>query len=112
MEPEAGLVQPLVVLRSGSHHDAIRCVAEVSLRAYLASPERPEWGQWLSGIFTKSVRRAKAGELARLAPGAAAEVRHGDAAALGTLPRRQHAEEPRQAPGLRHGVAPIGVLWR
>jgi hypothetical protein len=55
------LVQPIILLRSGSHEDAIRCVAEASLRAYVSAPDLPEWEQWLAGSFTKKVRRASRG---------------------------------------------------
>lgn len=55
------LVQPIVLLRSGSHEDAVRCVAEASLRAYVSAPDLPEWRQWLAGSFTKTVRRASRG---------------------------------------------------
>ena len=86
------LVQPIVLLRSGCHEDAVRCAAEVSLRAYLAAPDRPEWQEWLSGIFTKTVRRAKATEYEKArVEGALAEVRHGEAAALGFAPFPAHA---------------------
>ena len=53
------LVQSIVLLRSGSHEDAVRCVAEASLRAYVSAPDLPEWAEWLAGSFTKTVRRAK-----------------------------------------------------
>ena len=51
------LVQPIVLLRSGSHEDAVRCVAEASLRAYVSAPDLPDWEAWLAGSSTKTVRR-------------------------------------------------------
>ena len=83
----AELVQPVVLLRSGSHEDAIRCVAEASLRAYVAAPDLHEWQEWLSGIFTKTVRRAKPAEYEKAkGAGALVEVCHGDARALAFAP--------------------------
>jgi peptidyl-tRNA hydrolase len=85
--PTPGLVQPIVIARTGSHEDAVRCAAEASLRAYLAAPDLPEWQDWLSGIFTKTVRRAKPAEYEKArAVGALAEVCHGGASALAFAP--------------------------
>lgn len=81
------LVQPIVLARTGSHEDAIRCVAEASLRSYLAAPEMPEWQEWLSGIFTKTVRRARPAEYEKArGAGALCEVHYGGASALGFAP--------------------------
>lgn len=86
------LVQPIIVARTGSHEDAIRCVAEASLRAYLAAPDLPEWRAWLAGVFVKTVRRAKAAEYEKAkGAGALAEVRHGDARAVAFPPRSADA---------------------
>ena len=81
------LVQPIVMLRFGSHEDAVRCVAEASLRAYVSAPDLPEWEQWLAGSFTKTVRRARPAEYEKArAAGPLAEVRRGEAAALAFAP--------------------------
>lgn len=80
-------VQPIVLARSGCHEDAVRCAAEASVAAFDACPDLPEWGLWLSGPFTKTVRRARPAEYEKArACGAAAEVGHGDARALGFRP--------------------------
>ena len=75
------------MLRSGSHEDAVRCVAEASLRAYVSAPDLPEWEQWLAGSFTKTVRRARPAEYEKArAAGPLAEVHRGEAAALAFAP--------------------------
>ena len=52
-------VQPIVVTRSGTHQDVIAAAALASLGAYQLFPEVPSWNQWMSGRFTKTVRRAR-----------------------------------------------------
>lgn len=84
-------VQSVVLLRSGSHEEAIRAVAESSVRAWLQSQDDPAWAAWLSGPFVKSVRRAKAGAFWKLAEDDAdnhALVQVGDAAAIAYTPTR------------------------
>lgn len=57
------LVQPILVHKnSGSHLDVVVAVAQASVGAWMASKHIPEcaerWDKWLSGPFTKTVRRA------------------------------------------------------
>lgn len=57
------LAQPILVAKGGTHTETIACAARASLAAYitplLAGQDiDPAWKQWLSGQFTKTVRRA------------------------------------------------------
>jgi len=85
MDPDE-YVQPIVVSRTGTHEDAVTAAAQASLRAYLLDPDDPQWQAWLGGAFTKTVRRAKPGQLAALRPQAAVAVQQGQALALGFPP--------------------------
>lgn len=82
------LVQPIVLLSRGTHADACRGAALASVTAWLAHHEHPSWEPWLSGWFTKTVRRAKNEHaLARaLDAGPAVVERVGDAAAAALVP--------------------------
>ncbi len=53
------LVQPILVVKSGTHEELVRAVATASLQAYLDSKDHPNWLPFLSGRFTKSVRRTR-----------------------------------------------------
>ena len=90
-------VQPIVVLRSGTHEDAVRAVALASVLAWVntamrkdsnpeAMPGVANWQPWLAGRFAKSVRRAKAGQFAALVPHASSVVECGDAKAAAFAP--------------------------
>lgn len=81
-------IQPIVVRRSGSHEEMIAAVASASVLAYAESADDPSWVQWLSGPFTKSVRRGTNGQvtLASTLPEAQSTVDVGDAEAHGFLP--------------------------
>ena len=99
-------VQPVVVLRAGTHEDAVRAVALASVLAWVhtsgaggtdddtAAPGAENWRPWLSGRFAKSVRRAKAGQFAALAPTAAAIVEIGDAKAAAFTPTTYPGMDP------------------
>lgn len=57
-----GLVQPIIVMNTGSHENVVTGVA---LACYISygmrnNPQAPvyDWDKWLAGPFTKSVRRA------------------------------------------------------
>lgn len=57
-------VQPIAVLKTGTHLDTITAAAIASTN--LLEVRDHTWDKWLDGRFTKSVRRASAGDLGRL----------------------------------------------
>ena len=81
-------VQPIAILKTGSHWATIKAAAAASVLAYLNDAERaPQWDEWLAGPFAKSVRRTDEAGLRKaglVEPHA--EVRIGDAVALATRP--------------------------
>lgn len=81
-------VQPIAVLKTGSHWATIKAAAAASVLAYLNDAERaPQWDEWLAGPFAKSVRRTdEAGLRKARSVEPHAEVRIGDAVALATRP--------------------------
>lgn len=67
LETVSKLVQPIVLLVDkadpAAHTDGVRAAALASVRAYAQDLNRPDgpdasWAKWLSGPFTKTVRRA------------------------------------------------------
>lgn len=60
------LVQPIVVLRSGSHEDVVAAVAVASVTAWLNRESETLWDEWLAGAYGKTVRRAKPAQFARV----------------------------------------------
>lgn len=80
------LVQPIALRRSGTHEDALLAVARASTLAYYNTPDDPAWDLWLSGRFTKTVRRAKPAQFDALRDTAAAEAVSDEAAALAFAP--------------------------
>lgn len=91
------LVQPILVAKGGTHTETILCAARASLAAYLTPflsghPVSTSWEPWLTGRFTKSVRRAprshldKALEHAAAAGWDVAGQQIGDSAAVATIP--------------------------
>lgn len=58
------LVQPILLTKTGYHLDAVMASALASIEAYLVHPDEPAWSHWLSGAFTKTVRRGTAGQFA------------------------------------------------
>lgn len=59
----SNLVQPIVVTKNtGSHLDVVVAVAQASVGAWVLTKDDPGcasvWDEWLSGPFTKTVRRA------------------------------------------------------
>jgi peptidyl-tRNA hydrolase len=56
------LVQPILVDKTGCHYGTIRAAALASTLTWLVdAPQHPEpWATWLSGPFTKTVRRVNA----------------------------------------------------
>lgn len=67
MEPN-DLVQPIVVSknRASSHEQVVSSVAHASCWAFLKTWQDPIWREWLSGRFTKSVRRATPGQIMKM----------------------------------------------
>jgi peptidyl-tRNA hydrolase len=96
MNATPSLVQPIVLLVDkndpASHRDSILAAAIASVDAYagLRWVEAPEWAQWLSGRFTKSVRRADLKTFTKLAADednkSASNVTVGKARALAYVP--------------------------
>ena len=70
------LVQPIVVSKNSTstHEQVVSYVAHASCWALIKSFDDPIWKQWLSGRFTKSVRRATPGQIAKM-PSPAFQVR-------------------------------------
>lgn len=86
MDIEA-LVQPIVLRATGTHENAVEAAARASVSAFPGEPT-DMWVRWLSGRFTKSVRRAKPALFARLADEFGATIVDvGDAAAFALSPR-------------------------
>lgn len=87
-------VQPIALLRSGCHEDAVKAVALASVLAYVHTGDAPAWESWLDGRFAKSVRRAKAGQFAALTPDAASVVEVGAAKAAAFIPSTYEDLDP------------------
>lgn len=81
-----GLLQPIVVRRTGTHEDMVVAAARASVAAWLADPENPAWTPWLAGSFGKSVRRARPVEVEKVREFMLASVKVGDAEAFAGLP--------------------------
>lgn len=93
--PDYEYVQPIALLRSGTHEDAVRAVALASVMAYALHPEEPQWDRWLSGPFAKSVRRAKKrGPFEAVAAISAARVHVGEAEAAAFIPTTYPEMDP------------------
>lgn len=62
------LVQPILVVDTGTHEDTVRAAAEASLEIYRRTNSSYEdsWKEWLSGMFTKTVRRINEKEFYKL----------------------------------------------
>jgi peptidyl-tRNA hydrolase len=87
MDMQDPLVQPIAVLRSkGSHEDVVVAVALASVQALLADRDNPAWAHWLSGKFTKSVRRGTQSQMDACRDKALSIVKVGDVEAMGFLP--------------------------
>lgn len=81
------LVQAIVVHKGrGTHEEVVQAVAKASVLAWLQTPELPSWEHWLSGRFTKTVRRASPAQIEALAPMVKATVTHGDVEAFAFEP--------------------------
>jgi len=118
-----GYVQPIMLLvdktNPASHIDAVHAAALASVLAFAGeslSHEDPDpsWAAWLSGPFTKSVRRADAKTFEKLALKFAdeehADIHIGKARAM-RFPAhhlRGNVPAPVQAAGLRNGPSRTG----
>lgn len=81
------LVQPIAISKGrGSHEEVVHAVALASVLAWLNHPDRPSWEQWLSGRFTKSVRRGTPSQMAAVSPLNMSFVRIGEVEAMGFEP--------------------------
>jgi len=101
------LVQPIAVNKDGTHEQTVRAVAQASWLAYTRNYKtNPEpWEQWLSGPFTKSVRKAndKTLNLVRDTIPGSVPVMCGNAWVIGFPPM----EEPLPTPIKRMQVADL-----
>lgn len=86
MSGYTGLLQPIVVRRTGTHEDMVTAAARASVAAWLACPEDPAWVPWLAGPFGKSVRRARPVEVEKVREFMVASVAVGEAEAFAGLP--------------------------
>lgn len=90
------MVQPIAVLKTGTHWATIKAAAAASALAYLTEPTPgPEWEAWLGGPFAKSVRRADQRALVQVRQSVPhVEVQMHGAVAVATRPYA-YAELPR-----------------
>lgn len=95
-----GLIQPIVVRRSGTHEQMVEAAALASVAAWFAEPDAPVWEEWLSGAFAKTVRRARPVEVEKVQPYVVAAIRVGDAEAFAMLPHDK-ATLPREVAKLQ-----------
>lgn len=90
-------VQPIVVDKAGAHEATVTCAAVASVLTYLFRDpaDAPLFDAWLSGPFTKSVRRAPSAQLPALAQAHAGALVHiGASRAVAFAPVR-YADLPR-----------------
>lgn len=66
-------VQPILVAKGGTHAATVAAAARASVLAQAADPTNPSWDLWLSGPFTKTVRRTTAAKLTAAHEAAAAQ---------------------------------------
>lgn len=86
MSGYTGLLQPIVVRRTGTHEDMVTAAARASVAAWMACPDDPAWEPWLAGSFGKSVRRARPVEVEKAREFMVASVAVGEAEAFAGLP--------------------------
>jgi peptidyl-tRNA hydrolase len=86
MSTYQGLIQTIVVAKSGTHEEMVEAVARASVHAWLATPDNPAWAPWLAGSFGKTIRRARPIEIDRAKDHVVSAVRVGDAEAFACLP--------------------------
>ncbi|MCL2091978.1 MAG: hypothetical protein FWH11_12415 [Micrococcales bacterium] len=92
------LVQPIVVDKAGTHLATIRAAAVASVLCWYAGRLDEVWAVWLSGPFTKTVRRAKTAQVLALAqmPGSVTVGRPGDPGFAVALPPVRYTDLPRE----------------
>ncbi|WP_207345672.1 peptidyl-tRNA hydrolase [Arthrobacter sp. E3] len=94
------LVQPIILLvdreEPASEQHGIAAAALASVQAFMRDPDNPDWQQWATGAFAKSVRRADAKMFARVLAAFPEHVLStvGQASAIG-LPPMPAAELPK-----------------
>lgn len=88
-------VQPVLVGPEGSHLGVVEAVAKASVLALAASPEDPAWAQWLSGSFTKTVRRARVAALAAVEDLGGVRATGPEGASAVALPPMRYCDLPR-----------------
>ena len=87
----AEYVQPVLVSSSGSHEDTVLAVAKSVVTLWREDREDSCWAEWLSGPFTKSVRRVKPARLTRIVtesdqPTSVVEIQESCAVAFRPMP--------------------------
>lgn len=106
-------VQPILVDKAGSHLATIKCAAAASVLAWFhtgqVSPE--PWQAWLSGPFTKTVRRGSSNQLDRAvaADPSGVRVHLGASRAVAFTPVR-YADLPRGIAGLQVSGTNLPVM--
>jgi peptidyl-tRNA hydrolase len=94
MPGQTEFVQPIALLRAGTHEDAVAAVAHASVTAYANTIEDAAWTPWVKRRFAKTVRRARATPFAQVEHLAAAKSVVGEAQALAFLPTTYDAMDP------------------
>lgn len=82
----AGLIQPIVIRKTGTHEQMIEAVARASVKAWLHTRADEAWTEWLAGSFGKTVRRARSAQIEAAAEHFVTSVTVGDAEAFACLP--------------------------
>jgi hypothetical protein len=62
----SNLVQPILIRKGGTHLESIALAAGASMVAGASGKDVAVWNEWLSGPFTKTVRRASDKEFAKV----------------------------------------------
>ncbi len=96
-------VQPIVVDKAGTHHETVKAAAVASVLAWHAGRDvDPEpWAQWLSGPFTKTVRRATRARLERVADEHGGVTIHLGGSCATALPPVRYVDLPRDVARLQ-----------
>lgn len=68
MSMEKNLVQPIIVAKTGSHLETVEVAAQASVLASVncSIAEEARYAEWLTGPFTKTVRRASLSEMQKV----------------------------------------------
>lgn len=112
MSGYTGLLQPIVVRRTGTHEDMVTAAARASVAAWMACPEDPAWEPWLAGSFGKSVRRARPIEVEKAREFMVSCVAVGEAEAFAGLPvSRENMPAPVSKMQVSGTDAPRAEKW-